>query len=71
MVDDKDAKAIGYDSEIFWDGYGLIDFYPIVHYKSDHHESELVDKELEYVKSKNRKFKTLRDGEAIIIDTKQ
>ena len=70
LVDDKDAKAEGYNDEIIWDGYGLIDFYPIVHYKSDHPESELVDKELEYVKSKNRKYKTLRDGENIIVNTK-
>jgi dipeptidase E len=69
LVDDVNAVADGYDSDTIWDGYNLIDFYPIVHYKSDHPESELVDKELEYVKSKNRKFKTLRDGESIIIST--
>ncbi len=69
LVDDVNAAAEGYSQEVIWDGYGLIDFYPIVHYKSDHPESKLVDKELEYVKSKNRKFKTLRDGDTIIIET--
>jgi dipeptidase E len=69
LVDDKDAKADGYNDEIIWDGYGLIDFYPIVHYKSDHPESELVEKELEYIKSKNITYRTLRDGETIVIDT--
>ncbi len=69
LVDDVNAIAEGYDNKPIWDGYGLIDFYPIVHYKSDHPESELVDKELEYVKSKNRKYRTLRDGETIIIST--
>lgn len=69
LVDDVNAAAEGYDSETIWDGYGLIDFYPIVHYKSDHPESKLVDKELEYVKSKNRKYKTLRDGDTIVIET--
>ena len=68
FVDDKDAKANGYKDEIIWESYGLIDFYPIVHYKSDHPESELVDKELEYIKSKNIKYKTLRDGETIVIN---
>lgn len=69
LVDDVNAKADGYQDEIIWEGYGLIDFYPIVHYKSDHPESKLVDKELEYVKSQNRKYKTLRDGEVLIINT--
>jgi dipeptidase E len=69
LVDDIDATAEGYSTETIWDGYGLIDFYPIVHYKSDHPESKLVDKELEYVKSKNRKYKTLRDGDTIVIET--
>jgi len=69
LVDDVYAVADGYDDKTIWDGYGLIDFYPIVHYKSDHPESKLVDKELEYVKSKNRNYKTLRDGETIIIST--
>jgi dipeptidase E len=71
LVDDIDATAEGYDSEIVWDGYGLIDWYPIVHYKSDHPESELVEKELEYVKSKNRKYKTLQDGDTMIINTEE
>jgi dipeptidase E len=68
LVDDKDAKAEGYDDEIIWEGYGLIDFYPIVHYKSDHPESELIEKELEHIKSKNIKYRTLRDGETVIVD---
>lgn len=67
LVDDIHATAKGYDNKIIWDGYGLIDFYPIVHYQSDHPESELVEKELEHVKSMNMKYKTLRDGDVIIV----
>lgn len=69
LVDDVYAKAEGYQDETIWEGYGLINFYPIVHYKSDHPESELVDKQLEYVKSKNRTYKSLRDGDAIIVNS--
>lgn len=69
MVDDPNVQADGYDTGIIWDGYGLIDFYPIVHYDSDHPESQLVDKELAYIKSTGIKYKTLRDGDTIIIDT--
>jgi len=69
LVDDVDVVADGYNSETIWDGYSLIDFYPIVHYKSEHPESHLMDKELEYIISKGRKYKTLRDGETLIIDS--
>lgn len=65
LVDDVNAVAKGYNYETIWDAYGLIDWYPIVHYQSDHEESELVEKELEYVRSKGTKYKTLRDGEAL------
>ncbi|MFO0920838.1 MAG: Type 1 glutamine amidotransferase-like domain-containing protein [Candidatus Saccharimonadales bacterium] len=68
LVDDVNAKATGYKDEVILDGYELIDFYPIVHYKSDHPESELVEKELEYVKSKGRAYKTLQDGEVYIVN---
>lgn len=71
LVDDVKAEAEGYNTEIIWDGYGLIDWYPIVHYKSDHPESELVDKEFEYIKSKGREYKTLRDGDTVIVNSDQ
>ena len=69
LVDDKDAEADGYDEEVIWDGYGLIDFHPIVHYKSDHPESADAEKELAYVISKSRKYETLRDGETIVVNS--
>ena len=69
LVDDPNVEVEGYDKEIIWEGYGLIDFYPIVHYQSNHSESKLVDSELEYVKSKDYPYRTLRDGDSIIIDT--
>lgn len=69
LVDDPNVQVEGYKSDIIWEGYGLIDFYPIVHYDSDHPESHLVDIELEHVKSLGIKYKTLRDGDTIIINT--
>lgn len=69
LVDDPDAEADGYDPDIIWEGYGLIDFYPIVHYDSDHPESHLVDKELAHITSLGIKYRALRDGDTIIIDT--
>lgn len=69
LVDNPNVEADGYDSEIIWDGYGLIDFYPIVHYDSDHPESHLVDEELAHIQAAGIKYKTLRDGDVIIINT--
>jgi len=69
LVDDPNVQVEGYNPEVIWEGYGLIDFYPIVHYDSDHPESHLVDVELEHIKSLGIKYKTLRDGDTIIIDT--
>ena len=69
MVDDPTILADGYNPEIIWDGLGLIDFYPIVHYDSDHPESALVDRELAHIQSLGIPYKTLRDGDTIIIDT--
>lgn len=68
LVDDKDAVAEGYEPGEIWQGMGLIDFYPIVHFRSDHHESELVEKEYEYVCKNNIKHKTFKDGDVYIID---
>lgn len=69
LVDNPNVQVEGYNSDIIWEGYGLIDFYPIVHYDSDHPESHLVDIELEHVKSLGIKYKTLRDGDTIIVNT--
>lgn len=68
LVDDANAKAEGYKDFDVWEGYGLVDFYPIVHFRSDHPESDSVEKEYEYVKARNSKFKTFADGDVYIRD---
>lgn len=68
LVDDVHVKAFGYDNSEVWEGFGLIDFYPIVHFRSDHPESDDVEKEYEYVKSLGSKLKTFKDGDVYIID---
>ena len=68
LVDDADFVPDGYDSEIIWDGLGIVPYSIAPHYKSDHPESPAIDNTVEYFKEKNMPFKTLRDGEAIVID---
>lgn len=71
LVDDKDAQAKGYEPGEIWQGIGLIDFYPIVHFRSSHHESDAVEKEYEFVVSNNIPHKTFKDGDVYLVDGKQ
>ena len=68
LVDDINATAYGYDDIVARESYGLIDFYPIVHFRSNHHESDDVEKEYEYVKSQGIKYKTFKDGDVYIVN---
>lgn len=66
-VDDPTIVPEGYDDEIIWDGLGLIDYCIAPHYKSDHPETKLVDDMVDYYRNTKTKFRTLSNGEAIIV----
>lgn len=51
-----------------YEGLNILDFVPAPHYKSDHPESQLVDKVIEVLEEKKIKYKPLKDGEVIVID---
>ncbi len=68
LVDPLDEIAEGYDKEIIWEGLGLLDYALAPHYKSDHPESEDIQKCVEYFTDNHILFKALRDGEIIIIN---
>lgn len=68
ITDDPNTTLEGYDKEIIWEGLGLVDFAMVVHYDSDHSEGEMANEEVEYYKKNNVPYKTLRDGEVIIIN---
>lgn len=68
ITDDPNQVPNGYPSKTVWDGLGLLDFSVAVHYESDHPESHLTDQEIEYYKEHNIPYKTLRDGEVILIN---
>ncbi|MBA3683123.1 MAG: Type 1 glutamine amidotransferase-like domain-containing protein [Bacteroidetes bacterium] len=54
-------------TETIWEGLGLFEDIILPHYNSDHHESADIDKTIIYCKENNIAYKTLRDGEVIII----
>ncbi len=67
IVDDvKYVKEI-YNAEAVWNGLGILPYSIAPHYKSNHPESELIDKLVEYFIKEKIPYKTLSDGDAIII----
>ncbi len=68
IVDDPTDNPYKESKETIWKGLGYFDYIILPHYKSDHPESADIDKEVEYCKKNNIPFKTLRDGEVIIIE---
>jgi len=67
-VDQPNAIPEGYKEEVVWQGVGLIDFAFAPHYMSNHPESEMVTKEVEYMINNGIEYRTLHDGETIIME---
>lgn len=55
------------NSNIIYDGLGILDYLIIPHYKSTYHKSHLIDEIVAQCQNKNINFKTLKDGEVITI----
>ena len=68
LVDNPQIIPKGYQENIIWEGLSLINYCIATHYKSDHYESELVNKTVKYFLENKILFKALRDGEVIIIE---
>ncbi len=68
LLDDPNVKPYKDQSEIIWDGLGILNYSVIPHYQSDHAESESAEKAVEYMIENKLLFKVLKDGEVIIIE---
>jgi len=69
IVDDPVVIGEGYSKETIWEGLGLIDFAFAPHFESPGHpETDAVSKEVEYYKKTGEKYRTLHDGESLIIE---
>lgn len=64
MCDNPTINPYGIDT--MWEGLGYFDYIFLPHYKSEHKETDLIDKAVEYCNKNNIKYKTLRDGDVII-----
>ncbi|MFH1589924.1 MAG: Type 1 glutamine amidotransferase-like domain-containing protein [archaeon] len=65
QVDDPTQNP--YNTDLIMEGLNILDYLVLPHYKSDHPESADIDKEVEYCTKNNIKFKTMKDGEVIIL----
>ena len=70
LVDDAitTPTPVGYEAATIWDGLGILSYSIAPHYKSGHPESVMIDAVVAYFDNHNMPYKTLRDGEVIIID---
>ncbi|MBI3256069.1 MAG: Type 1 glutamine amidotransferase-like domain-containing protein [Candidatus Andersenbacteria bacterium] len=53
--------------DVIWEGLGFVDFNFMPHWNSDHPESALIEKEIQYCEQNNIPYKAIRDGEVTII----
>lgn len=67
IVDDATDLPYASQKETIWEGLSMIDYAFLPHFESDHSESTDINKEVQYCIENNIPFKTLRDGEALII----
>ena len=68
IVDDiKYVKEI-YNTEPIFAGLEILPYSIAPHYKSNHPETELIDKVVEYFIAEKIPYRTLKDGDAIIIN---
>lgn len=70
IVDNPKEVHEAYNKDIMWEGLGIVDYSFAPHYQSDHPESSMVEKEVEYMKRNNIPYKTLRDGDVLLLDLK-
>jgi dipeptidase E len=67
IVDDANVFPYKEIKNIAWEGVGILNYSIVPHYRSDHPESEGAEKVVEFMIKEKILFKTLKDGEVIII----
>lgn len=67
-VDDPHDVPAGYPSLVEWSGLGVLPYRVVVHYRSDHAESPAVEHEIAFYESRGIGYRTLRDGQALVVE---
>jgi dipeptidase E len=67
IVDPLDISLHLPEAGLIWEGLGILNFAIAPHYRSEHKESELIEKMVEYYIENKILFKALKDGEVLIL----
>ncbi|MCH1625673.1 Type 1 glutamine amidotransferase-like domain-containing protein [Ferdinandcohnia quinoae] len=68
LADEPEQKPYGEEHQTIWEGLRILNYVIVPHYKSDHRESIIMNRAIEYMIENKTLFKALRDGEVIIIE---
>jgi dipeptidase E len=69
LQDVDDATVTPYPGvDVVWEGLAILDYLILPHFRSDHSESADIDKAVAFCKAQAIPYKTLRDGEVIVIE---
>lgn len=68
LMDYPDEVQKVYGKDPVWEGLNLVPYSIVPHYQSNHEEKELADLAVQFFTKENIPFKTLRDGQVIIVD---
>ena len=68
LADDPEAKPYGTEHETIWKGLDIVPYCIAPHYRSEHFESPLIDRCIEYYIDNKMWFVALRDGEVLIVE---
>ena len=68
LVDSINVSSHNKQTDLIWEGLGILDFAIAPHYRSGHHESALIEKLVEYYIENKILFKVLKDGEVLILE---
>lgn len=66
LADDPNFIPTGYKNQTSWDGLSILPYYIAPHYRSDHPESEMTEKTVEYYIKEKMLFVALKDGEDLV-----
>jgi dipeptidase E len=66
--DDPTIVPAGYRAEFRWEALGLLPYAVIPHYRSKHPEAALVENTVCYLREHALPYRTLRDGEALVVE---
>ncbi len=70
-VSDPNAIPAGYDPAVIWEGLGILTYSLASHYRSEHSSSPGIEKVVQYWRDERLPFKTLRDGETMVVSGDQ